>query len=157
MKQNRFTTLLAAGAVCAFAATAVAQTSSTTVTTSPSSTDVSASTTTTGTGVASSSSTTTTTTTSPGVITAFTPGSEFITFRTETSKEPVKYYYSKTTTVVDPTGATVAIDQLRPDMPATVYYAKEGDRMVVSKIVLTKPIATYEKKETTTTTTTTEK
>jgi len=40
-------------------------------------------------------------------------------------------------------------------MPATVYYAREGDRMIVRKVVLTKPVTeVIEKKETTTTTTT---
>jgi hypothetical protein len=36
-------------------------------------------------------------------------------------------------------------------------YVKEGDRMVISKITLTKPISTYETTEKTTTTTTTTK
>jgi hypothetical protein len=44
---------------------------------------------------------------------------------------------------------------VRPDMPATVYYAREGDRMIVRKVVLTRPVSeVIEKKETTTTTTT---
>ena len=74
--------------------------------------------------------------------------------RTESSTSPINYYYSRSTTVVDPEGKTVEISTLRPDMPATFYYMKEGDRMVVTKVVLTKPISYYEKKETTTTTTT---
>jgi len=41
---------------------------------------------------------------------------------------------------------------VRPDLPATVYYVREGDRMLVRKIVLSKPMVT--EKETTTTTTT---
>ena len=40
-------------------------------------------------------------------------------------------------------------------MPVTYSYVKEGDRMVVSKVTLTKPLSYYDKKETTTTTTTT--
>jgi len=67
----------------------------------------------------------------------------------------VKYYYTKSTTIVDPTGRTVEWSAVRPDMPATVYYVKEGDRMIVRKVVLTQPAsAVIEKKETTTTTTT---
>jgi len=67
----------------------------------------------------------------------------------------VKYYYTKSTTVVDPTGRTVEWSSVRPDMPATVYYVNEGDRMVVRKVVLTRPVSeVIEKKETTTTTTT---
>ena len=35
-------------------------------------------------------------------------------FRTETSAEPVKYYYTKKTTVVDPEGTTVEWSMLKP-------------------------------------------
>ena len=155
MKQNRLNTLLAAGAVSAIAlTTAFAQSSSTTTTTVPST-----STTTTAPAVTSSSSTTTTSSSSldgTGTITTYTPGSDYISFRTETSTAPVKYYYTKNTTIVDPEGKTVEWSMLKPDMPVRYTYVKEGDRMVISKITLTKPVATYEK-ETTTTTTTTKK
>ncbi len=80
------------------------------------------------------------------------PGDDYFTFRSGTA-EPVRYYYTKDTTVVDPTGHTVAWTDVRPDMPATVEYVKEGDRVVVRKVTLTKPIVT--EKETTTTTTST--
>jgi hypothetical protein len=146
MKQNRLTTLLAAGAVSAIAlTTAFAQTSSTTTTT-------------TNPAVTSSSSTTTSTTSldGTGTITAYTPGSDYISFRSETSAAPVKYYYTKSTTIVDPEGKTVEWSMLKPDMPVRYTYVKEGDRMVISKITLTKPMSYYEK-ETTTTTTTTKK
>jgi len=65
----------------------------------------------------------------------------------------VKYYVSKQTTVVDPTGQTVELSALRPDMPVRYTYVKEGDRMIITKVTLEKPISYY-KKETTTTTTT---
>ena len=148
MKQNRLMTLLAAGAVSAIAlSTAFAQTSSTTTTTtnSPAVTT-------------SSSSTTSTTSTSAldgsGTITTYTPGSDYIAFRTETSTAPVKYYYTKSTTIVDPEGKTVEWSMLKPDMPVKYTYVKDGDRMVISKITLTKPVSYYEKETTTTTTTT---
>jgi hypothetical protein len=145
MKQNRLTTLLAAGAVSAIALTsAFAQTSATTTTT-------------TNPAVTSSSSTTTTSTSSldaTGTITTYTPGSDYISFKTETSAEPVKYYYTKSTTIVDPEGKTVEWSMLKPNMPVRYTYVKEGDRMVISKITLTKPVAYYEKETTTTTTTT---
>ena len=155
MKQNRLTTLLAAGAVSAIALTsAFAQTSATTTTTVPST----STTTTTAPAVTSSSSTTTSTSSldGTGTITTYTPGSDYISFRTETSSAPVKYYYTKSTTIVDPEGKTVEWSMLKPDMPVRYTYVKEGDRMVISKITLTKPVSTYEK-ETTTTTTTTKK
>jgi hypothetical protein len=89
-----------------------------------------------------------------GTITTYTPGSDYISFRTETSSAPVKYYYTKSTTIVDPEGKTVEWSMIKPDMPVKYTYVKEGDRMVVTKITLTKPVSYYEKKETTTTTTT---
>ncbi|MEY2497092.1 MAG: hypothetical protein QOD12_648 [Verrucomicrobiota bacterium] len=144
MKQNRLMTLLAAGAVSAIAlSTAFAQTSSTTTTT-------------TNPAVTSSSSTTTSTSTidATGTVTTYTPGTDYLSFRTETSAEPVKYYYSpKETVLVDSEGATVDWKYLRADMPVRYSYVKEGDRMIVRKITLTKPLAYYEKTTTTTTTT----
>jgi hypothetical protein len=144
MKQNRMIKLLAAGAVSAIAlTTAFAQTSSTTTTTN-------------NPAVTSSSSTSTTSTSAvdgSGTITTYTPGSDYISFRTETSSAPVKYYYTKSTTIVDPEGKTVEWSMLKPDMPVRYTYVKDGDRMVISKITLTKPAAYYEKTTTTTTTT----
>jgi hypothetical protein len=140
MKQTRLVKLLAAGAAGAVAlSTAFAQESSTTTTTAD----------TTGVG---ESTTSTSALSGSGTITAYTPGSDYITFRSETSPEPMKYYYTKKTVLVDPTGRTVEWSALKPDMPATYTYVKEGDRMVVSKVTLAKPIVT--EKETTTTTTT---
>ena len=144
MKRNRLITLLAAGAVGAIAlTTAFAQTSATTTTT-------------TNPAVTTSSSTTTSTSTldGTGTITTYTPGSDYISFRSETSAEPVKYYYTKSTTIVDPEGKTVEWSMLKPNMPVRYTYVKEGDRMVITKITLTKPVSYYEEKTTTTTTTT---
>jgi len=142
MKPNRLMTLLAAGAVSAIAlSTAFAQTSSTTTTT-------------TNPAVTSSSTTSTSTIDATGTITAYTPRTDYLSFRTETSAEPVKYYYSpKETVLVDSEGATVDWKYLRADMPVRYTYVKEGDRLIVRKITLTKPLAYYEKTTTTTTTT----
>jgi hypothetical protein len=143
MKQNRLIKLLAAGAVSAIAlTTAFAQTSSTTTTTNNPDT-----------AVTSTSSTSTSTVDGSGTITSYSPGSDYISFRTETSSTPVKYYYTKSTTIVDPEGKTVEWSMLKPDMPVRYTYVKEGDRMVISRITLTKPVSYYEKTTTTTTTT----
>ena len=142
MKHTRLVKVLAAGAAGAVAlSTAFAQESTTTTTTA-------------GGGVAATTHTTTSALDGTGTITAYTPGSDYITFRTEASAEPVRYYYTKNTTVVDPEGKTVEWSALRPDMPVRYTYVKEGDRMVVSRVTLQKPLWSYEKKETTTTTTT---
>ncbi len=101
---------------------------------------------------AGTTTTETSTTTATGTISTYTPGTDYITFRTSTDAAPVRYYYSKDTTILDPEGQTVTWSAVRPDLPATVYYTRDGERMVVRKIVLTKPTVT--EKETTTTTTT---
>ena len=130
MKQTRLVKILAAGAACATAfSLALAQDTSTTTTTAGS------------TGVSTTSTST------------YTPGSDYIMFRAEASTEPVKYYYSKSTTVVDPEGKTVELSALRPNMPVSYTYTRDGDRMVITKITLTKPLSYYEKETTTTTTT----
>ena len=140
MKQTTLVKLLAGGAACALAlSTAFAQESSTTTTTAGS------------TGV--SATTSTTSLNGSGTITTYTPGSDVITFRSETSAEPVKYYYTKSTTLVDPEGNTVEWSLLKPEMPVTYTYVKEGDRMVITKVTLTKPLSYYKKESTTTTTT----
>ncbi len=136
MKQTTLAKILAV--TCSLGVvTAMAQTS-TTVTTK----DAAAGTTTTETSTA----------TSTGTISTYTPGTDYITFRTSTDAAPVRYYYSKDTTILDPEGHTVTWSAVRPDLPATVYYTRDGERMVVRKIVLSKPTVT--EKETTTTTTT---
>jgi hypothetical protein len=139
MKQTTLLKILVA--VCAVGlGTALAQESKTTTTTA-------------GPAGVSESTTTTSTLSGSGTITAYTPGSDYITFRTETSTAPVKYYYTKKTVLVDPSGRTVEWTALKPDMPATYTYVREGDRMVVTKVTLAKPVVI--EKETTTTTTTT--
>jgi hypothetical protein len=97
-----------------------------------------------------------TTTSSAGNIVTYTPDSDYFMFRTASGAAPVRYYYTKDTTVVDPAGRVVSLSAIRPDMPATVYYSTTGDRVVVRKVVLAQPVQPAAViKETTTTTTTT--
>jgi hypothetical protein len=139
MKQTRLMKILATSAVCALAiTTATAQERTvTTTTTGPD-------------GVTSVVSTKTLNGT--GMISAYTPGSDYITFRGETDAAPVRYYYTKETPIVDVEGRTVAWSALRPDMPVDYTYVREGDRMIVKKVILLKPITYFEKTTTTTTT-----
>ncbi len=140
MKETRLVKMLVAGAACA-AAVGLALAQETTTTTTAGTTGV-------------STTTSASTIDGTGTITTYTPGSDYISLRTEASAEPVKYYYTKNTTILDPEGKTVEWSMLRPDMPVRYSYVREGDRMVISKITLTKPASYYEKKTTTTTTTT---
>jgi hypothetical protein len=137
MKQTRLTKILVTAVACAAAlGVALAQETTTTTTTDP----------VTGT-------TQQTTVTSAGTITAYTPDSDYIMFRTSAEAPPVRYYYTRDTTILDPEGHTVTWSAVRPDTPATVYYTNVGDRVVVRKIVLAQPSTIYKKEETTTTTT----
>lgn len=141
MKQTRLLKILAAGATYgAMAGFALAQTTTTTTTTDP---------------VSGTTTTQQTTTSSAGRIVTYTPDSEYFTFRTTPQAAPVRYYYTKDTTVLDPEGRVVSVSAIRPDMPATVYYSTVGDRVVVRKVVLAHAPTVIKREETTTTTTTT--
>jgi hypothetical protein len=141
MKQTGFKKILAAGAICAAAVgLAVAQQTTTTTT----STDP----------VTGTTTTQQTTTSSVGNIVTYTPDSDYFTFRTAANAAPVRYYYTKDTTVLDPEGRLVNWSAIRPDLPATIYYTRDGERVVVRKVVLSQPPAVIKHEETTTTTTT---
>ena len=98
----------------------------------------------------------TSTTMSAGTISEF--GPETIIIRSETSPEPVRYSYSKTTTYVDETGAPVSIETVKSGLPVTVYYVKVGDKMVASRVIVRRAVVApaapiIEERKTTTTTT----
>ncbi|PYJ27859.1 MAG: hypothetical protein DME90_09240 [Verrucomicrobia bacterium] len=139
MKQTRLAKILVTGVVCAAAlGVALAQTTTTTTTTDP---------------VTGTTTTERTTTSAAGTIVTYTPDSDYIMFRPAPDAAPIRYYYTKDTTILDPEGRIVTWSAVRPDMPATVYYTTVGDRVMVRKVVLAHP-AVVKHEETTTTTTT---
>ena len=140
MKETTLAKILAV-ACSLVAVTALAQTSTTVTTTKD--------------AAAGETVTTSSTTTASGTITTYTPGTDYITFRAGTTGAPARFYYNNDAHVFDPEGHPLSWSVLRPDIPATVYYVQEGDRMIVRKIVVTKPGVIQ--KETTTTTTTTDR
>jgi hypothetical protein len=140
MKQIRLAKILAAGLGCAASlGIAVAQTTTTTTTSDP---------------VTGTTTTQQTTTSTVGNIVTYTPNSDYFMFRTESAAAPVRYYYTKDTTVVNPEGQVVTWSAVRPDTPATIYYTHVGNHVVVRKVVLTQPAGVIKHEETTTTTTT---
>ena len=140
MKQTRLMKILALGlASAASVGIALAQTTTTTTTTDP---------------VTGTTTTQQTTTSTAGNIVTYTPDSDYFMFRRTSAPAPVRYYYTKDTTVVDPEGRVLTWSAVRPDTPATVYYSTVGDRVVVRKVVLAQPAAVIKREETTTTTTT---
>jgi len=89
------------------------------------------------------------TTTYSGTVSEIDPSSSTITIRSETAPAPTKYVFTKETVFADPQGHVVSYDTIR-NTPVTVYYTREGDRMIVSKVVTTKPVVTEHRESTTT-------
>jgi hypothetical protein len=138
MKETTLTKILAVACSLGLA-TALAQTSTTVTTTKDTAT---------GTAVTQ----TTTTTDTSGTITEYAPGSAYFMLRAGTTGAPARFDYTNDAHVFDPEGHPLSWSVLRPDIPATVYYVREGNRMIVRKVVVSKPVVV--EKETTTTTTT---
>jgi hypothetical protein len=141
MKETTLAKLLAVACSLGLA-TALAQTSTTVTTTRDSAT---------GTVVTEK----TTTIDTSGTITEYRPEADYFTLRAGTTGAPARFYYTNDAHVFDPEGHPLSWSVMRPDIPATVYYVREGDRMIVRKVVLSKPAVV--EKQTTTTTVTTEK
>ncbi len=108
--------------------------------------------------------TTTTVTTTNGAFTEYVPGSETMVVRSETGTNPLRYSVSKQTTIVDETGAPVAIDRISPGSQLSIQYTGSGDRLVASRVVVRRaatattavtsvPAVTGQQTNTTTTTT----
>lgn len=104
---------------------------------------------------------TTQTTTATGVISEF--GPERLSVRTQTSSDPLRYSFSKTTTYVDELGNPVSVETVRSGLPVTVHYVRQGGELVASRVVVKTAAApavpavpVVEEKTTTTRTTITE-
>ena len=95
----------------------------------------SSSSTTVATGTNGTTETTTTTTESTGTVTDFTPG-RMIVLKTEAA-EPVRYKFGKTVTYVTSDGKVIEASTVRKDSKVRVHYMKDGDDMVVDKVIVT--------------------
>ena len=92
--------------------------------------------TTVATGANGATETTTTTTESTGTVTEFTPGQALI-LKTEAT-EPVHYKFGKTVTYVTSDGQVIEASKIRKDSKVRVHYIKDGDDMVVDKVIVTR-------------------
>jgi hypothetical protein len=95
----------------------------------------STSSTTTATGATGATETTTTTTETTGTVTEFTPG-QALMLRTE-ANEPVRYKFGKTVTYMTSDGKVIEASKIRKDSKVRVHYLKEGNDMVVDKVIVT--------------------
>src|SRR6476620_11742444 len=78
----------------------------------------------------------TTTTESTGTVTEFTPGQALI-LKTEAA-EPVHYKFGKTVRYVASDGQVVEASKITKDSKVRVHYIKDGDDMVVDKVIVTR-------------------
>jgi hypothetical protein len=78
-------------------------------------------------------------TTTKGAFTEYVPGSETMVVRTETSSAPLRYVVSKQTTIVDESGAPIAIERISPGSPLSIQYTGTGEHLVASRIVVQRP------------------
>lgn len=92
--------------------------------------------TTVATGPSGTTETQTTTTESTGTVTEYTPG-EMIVLKTE-AVEPVRYKFSKQVKYVTSDGRVIEASQIRKDSKVQVHYVKDGDNMLVDKVIVTK-------------------
>jgi hypothetical protein len=77
---------------------------------------------------------------SMGTISEFSP--EALVLRTESSKEPLRYKFTKTTTWVDDSGSPVSMELVKSGLPVTVHYTTEGNARVATKVVVRKKTTT---------------
>ena len=84
--------------------------------------------------------TTTSSTVAEGTISDFSP--DTIVVRSTTATAPTRYVYRKTTTYVDENGNTVASETVKSGAPVTIYYTKDGDKMIATKVVVRKTTTT---------------
>jgi hypothetical protein len=86
-------------------------------------------------GTNGATETTTTTTESTGTVTEFTPGHHLF-LRTEAA-QPVQYKFGKTVTYVTSDGRVIEASKIRKDSKVRVHYIKQGDDMLVDKVIVT--------------------
>jgi len=106
---------------------------------------------------AQSVTTTTREVTSEGTISSFEPKAFVV--RSESAPGPLTYTYGPATRYVDDSGAAVTREVIRPGVPVTVYYTRDGDSMVASRVIVHRaavaaPAPAAETRTTRTTTTT---
>lgn len=95
----------------------------------------SSSSTTVATGTNGATETTTTTTENLGTVTEFTPG-QFLVLKTEAG-QPVRYKFGKTVTYMTADGKVIETSKIRKDSKVRVHYLKDGNDMVVDKVIVT--------------------
>jgi len=87
-------------------------------------------------------------------------GQGAIVVQSESSASPMRYSSTQNTAYVDDAGHPVSIETVRSGLPVTVYYTRDGNRLIADKVVVRKttttttegPVSTEKQTRTTTTT-----
>ena len=87
-------------------------------------------------GTNGTTETTTTTTETTGTVTEYTPG-QVMVLKTE-AVEPVHYKFSKEVAYVTSDGRVIERSKIRKDSKVHVHYVKDGDDMLIDKVIVTK-------------------
>jgi hypothetical protein len=69
-------------------------------------------------------------------VTEFAPG-EMMVLKTEAA-DPVHYRFSKEVTYLNANGRVIDASKIRKDSKVHVHYVKDGDDMLVDKVIVTK-------------------
>ena len=85
------------------------------------------------------SQTTTTVPTTKGAFTEYVPNAETVVVRTDANSAPLRYGVTKQTTIVDESGAPVAIERISPGSQLSIDYTGSGERLIASRIVVQRP------------------
>ena len=83
-----------------------------------------------------SAQTTTTVTTTKGAFTEYVPNSDTVVVRTDADSAPLRYGVTKQTTIVDESGAPIAVERISPGSQLSIQYIGSGERLVASRIVV---------------------
>ena len=78
--------------------------------------------------------TTTMTTSSSGTVSQLRPTS--IAIKATPTSSPVTYEFTDATTYFDEAGNPVDMQAMKSGVPVTVYYSKQGDKMVATKVIV---------------------
>lgn len=63
---------------------------------------------------------------------------EMLSVVMEGNPTPVRFAYDKATPYLDDNGSAVSMDLIRPELPLTVHYVTEGEKLIAKKVVITR-------------------
>jgi hypothetical protein len=78
--------------------------------------------------------TTTTTTSSSGTVSQLGPSS--IVIKATPMSSPLTYEFNELTTYFDEVGNPVDLDVVKSGVPVTIYYSRQGDKMIANKVIV---------------------